>query len=280
MKLTNKYGYTESEVQAVAAMLERPTKGVYRVTELIGPPLRRHLLYTQWDNITADVDDFFWALLGTSYHAMMSGQIGKVGAETETRWSTQIDGAMVTGCADLCEGDTIKDFKLSRVISLKYEKKEWVYQLNMYRALRFICDNKTTTRLSIQLRFRDWTMQEYTRDPENYPPSKAWEIELPVMPHPDIMDYIQGRLNIHKAVDGTVPCTEDERWTRGSVWVVKKPESTRAWRTYADKTEADKVCGEHPGMTCTYREGTSLACEHYCLARFVCPFRSQFVTGE
>lgn len=280
MRLTNKYGYTSSEAQAVAAMLERPTKGIYRVTELIGPPLRRFLLQKHWDAIEADVDDFFQALMGVAYHALMSGQSGSKGSESEHRYATSLDGKIITGCPDLVEDDVIKDYKLSRVIALKYEKPDWERQLNLYRWLRHESIGQLAARLSIQLRFRDWTMQEYRRDPENYPKAKAFELAIPVWSLEDTRLFAAERLKAHTTCDGTTPCTEEERWTRGSVWVVKKPESTRAWRTYADETEAHKVAKEHDGMTCTYREGTSLACEHYCLARFVCPFRNQFVSED
>ena len=82
MKLTNRLNLPDAFVAAVAGDPYSPgiplpnTKGVYSVTTLIGPPQIKRLLDQHEDELSEDVSDRVWALLGRSVHKMLEHSAG------------------------------------------------------------------------------------------------------------------------------------------------------------------------------------------------------------
>ena len=69
MKLTNNYGAPDSIVDAVRNDPYTKDGADFSITELIKPPQIRRLWKKHEDDITVDVREQIWKLLGTGVHA-------------------------------------------------------------------------------------------------------------------------------------------------------------------------------------------------------------------
>ena len=132
MKLTNKFNLPEPLVNAVKNQAYSKGSSDITVTQLIQPPLIRHLTALHNDSIEEDVSSRIWALLGSSVHSILEKAYKGSTARVEERVYADVLGWRLGGAFDVLEGSTLSDYKITSVYA-KDGKIEWENQLNVLR---------------------------------------------------------------------------------------------------------------------------------------------------
>ena len=167
MKLTNNFGAPPSVVAAIEGDPYSKDGADFSVTELIKPPQIRRLWIKHEDEISVDVRDEVWKLLGKGVHAALE-QGEDVGVK-EQRLHAECDGSTISGAIDLVNDGAITDYKVTSVFSVQQGLKEdWERQLNLYAWLLRQNDMPSTA-LTIVAICRDW-MKSRANSP-TYPKS-------------------------------------------------------------------------------------------------------------
>ena len=181
MKLTNRFNLPDPIVNAVSNTGYTPGSSDITVTQLIQPPLIRHLTKKHWDELEEDVSARVWALFGTAIHHLLEMAYKGRTARVEERVYAEVLGWKLGGAFDVLEGSSLSDYKVTSVYSSD-GKIEWERQLNILRWLLHK-NNTEVTNLSITAIFRDWRPKEKLKNPD-YPtvqmmklPVKRWSLE-------------------------------------------------------------------------------------------------------
>jgi len=274
MKLTNKYSLPESFVMALTAD-QYEKVGDYSVTELLQPPRQRELKARHKDELTEDVSDRIWALLGSSVHNILDKATGADGLNEE-RLVVDIDGHKISGKPDLLQDNTLTDYKVTSVWKYVFGiSPEWEQQLNIYKYLYeqygFRVDN-----LQIIAIFRDWKKSDadYKSD---YPPVAAHAFQIPVWDNNDIYKFIRERVSLHECVkelhaDDLPYCTDEEVWRRSDKWAVKKGDNKKAVKLFDDEDSAEQFIDNdnRNDLWIEFRQGKAVRCEDYCPVKEFC----------
>lgn len=136
MKITNKYGLPEALVAAIANDPYDPGKGDITVTRLIAPPRKVLLEARHAHEISEDVSDRLWSLLGQSVHVIL--ERAEKTAVTEERLSITRQGFTVSGKFDrfvLTDG-LLQEYKVTTAYTVRNGgRDEWEAQLNLLAAI-------------------------------------------------------------------------------------------------------------------------------------------------
>ncbi len=155
------------------------------MTSLIKPPQMRALEIAHDDEITEDVADCVWALLGQSVHAVLE-RVGDANAFHEERLSMPIDGWTVSGQIDrYVEDGSLIDFKVTSACAMKPGqpvKPEWAWQLNCYAQL-WRASGFEVSGASIMAILRDWNRREAQRN-DGYPQRPVVLRRVELLPQP------------------------------------------------------------------------------------------------
>ena len=288
--------------RALADAVTRDTKssaGDYSVTQLLAPPRIRWL--TQRHDVTEDVSERIWALIGKGVHAVLARQA----SDPEMQLVASLGSTRISGTLDSVEfepdvpGGVIRDWKMTSTFVDAKGRKEWEQQLNLYRWLfaHAACGinyrtgamekhrPKLADRLLVTMIFRDWSAARAERaaeaiakgEKDDYPSSISRTIDVPVWTLPEARRFLVDRLDIHRAAEASeaIPnlCSDEERWHRPGSYAVRKTGRKTAMRVLP--SEADAVAwAEHngsPGLSIEHRPGRDVRCESWCPARSVCP---------
>ena len=212
------------------------------VTSLIDSPQIFRLRKQHDEEMTEDVSDRVYSILGTAVHKIL--EVGSDdGCIVEERLHAEFDGMTVSGAIDLQtpagSSYLLSDYKTCTAYTLIYNvegKPEWERQLNVYDAL---CrhNGKNIIGLEVIAIVRDWSKasvgrRHYPNNPVVRVPITRWD--------PETQDeYIADRVKAHKNV--LMGCSSAERWG--------KPEQ---FAVHNDKTKSDrasKLCGTHQEAT-------------------------------
>lgn len=275
MILTNKLNLPSSIYNAVKR--DPYTKGDAHisVTGLIGPARKRILELRHADEITEDVADRIWSLMGQITHGILERADDE--AWCEERLYIVRHGWRISGQFDrvLLENDgLLQDYKLTSTYSVKDgAKPEYVAQANLYR-LMLQEHGYTVEKLQIVAILRDWQRSKAKHDP-NYPQAPCVVIDLPAWPKEQTEAYITGRLTIHGWAQTALPdCTDDERWYRGEKFALVKLGNKKATKLFNTKEEAIAWTENDDNLyKIEHRRGENLRCSDYCSAA---PFCSQY----
>lgn len=293
MTITNIYNLPQPLMNLFGK--EKYTKGDARlsVTELIGSPRVSILREANAHNVTEDITDRFWALMGTNIHRILE-QGGDAEHIPEERLFVNIDGWNVSGGIDLqkIEGGKISiiDWKFVSVLSVMKPKIEWEQQLNCYAWLVREVKGVDVEALQICAILRDWSKSN-SKYKENYPVAPVVVLDIPRWSHKKATDYIHSRLAAHKDArrasswDEPIPdCTPDEMWLRDSQYAVYKVGGKRAFRVFPDEDGATGFVEGNPDkkMRIEKRPGTRVRCENnYCgVAEFCSQYQSYKATRD
>jgi len=134
MKLTNKFNLPDPIVNAVNNTGYTPGSSDITVTQLIQPPLIRHLTNKHWNELEEDVSGRVWALFGTAVHHLLEMAYKGRTARVEERVYAEVLGWKLGGAFDVLEGSSLSDYKVTSVYSSD-GKIEWERQLNILRWL-------------------------------------------------------------------------------------------------------------------------------------------------
>ena len=272
MILTNRLNLPRSIENAVRRDPYTRGNAHISVTGLIGPARKRYIEQQHADEISEDVAERIWALMGQITHGIL--ERADDSAWCEERLFIERFGWRISGQFDryLLEADGLcQDYKLTSTYSIKDGvKPEWEAQENIY-ALMLREHGYHVTRLEIVAILRDWQKAK-AKHTADYPQVPAMLIPVRLWPKDEIETYIKSRLNAHSRAHRDLPeCTAEERWERPAVYALHKIGNKRASRLFETKDEAElalKAIGN--GYEVQLRPAEQRRCEDYCAALPFC----------
>ena len=285
MKITNRYGLPGAFVEAVKNDPYDAGDCDISTTGLLLPPMIAHLRRGNGGNITEDVVDRWWALLGQSVHAIL--ERAEPSAIVEQRLYMTVGETVLSGQFDRISlsQKTLQDYKICSVWQVIFGMKpDHEAQLNILAELA-ISNGHPTEYLEIVACLRDWQKSKAKHD-KGYPRQPIVRIKVPIWPQERRIAFIEGRIALHNEVPPQ-PCTDEERWYSGSKWAVMKKGRKSALRLLDSEHEAWNWCAlnEHTfldelpdspmqlnkGIYIEHRPGEYRRCEDYCNVRPFCP---------
>lgn len=290
MKITNRHNLPETIVRAIANDEYDKGDSVLSVTQLISPPRIVLLQEVNKDNISIDVVDRVYTLLGTAVHKILEkGTKDLPHYIVEERMFLDVHGWKISGAVDLQidNGDgtwSINDYKVTSVYSVLGEKPEWEQQLNCYAYLSYKNHGRRATSLKIIAILRDWQRKSAEHSP-SYPQSQITVVDIPVWELEKQEAFVEERVLLHQAAKNAVDnghplvyCTDEERWLRGETWALMKEGRKSAVKLYDNKEDAEAACrelGESRGLNTghyiEHRPGEPIRCRgNYCLVSTFC----------
>lgn len=276
MRINNPNNLPDVLVRAAIGDYDRrPNPNRMSVTDLINPPMIRHLKIKHWDDIEVDIDDLAWALFGKAFHDLMHRYSGP--AISEEKIEQQIGSLVLVGQPDVHLDGVLDDYKVTSVWSFIYgDKPEWESQLNIYRYLLFAKGILITEARIIAI-LRDWVKTKKVQP--DYPRSPFHVADIPLWPIPTTLEYINKRLVAHAELE---LCTPDDKWQRDTTYavigdgkkkasrVLDSEEAAQEWATANMKGKYDIVL----------RRGERIRCGFYCLVKDVCPYSKEADDGS
>lgn len=269
MKITNKAGLPAPLVTAISNDPYSSNGSDITITGLLKPPRAVALERLHEDEITEDVSERIWALMGQLGHKVLERAGPDV--SVEKRFFAQVNGWKVSGQADLIPPDLLTDWKFTTVWSCKDGlKPEWEYQLNGLIWLAASNDLEIK-RAQIVALYRDWSKLEARRSAD-YPRSQVQVFDVPVWPLAVSGAWIFNRVQAHQdARNGLPDCTAEERWEKPAKWAIHKDGRERAVKLHdtevAAKAHLASLDAKH---RIEYRPGEQVRCQSYCNARPWC----------
>lgn len=277
MRLTNKLSLPSSIVNAVARDPYHKGDAHISVTALIGPARKRMLEIVHGDELTEDVADRIWSLMGQIAHGIL--ERNDADGMTEERLFIERHGWRISGQFDrvLVEDKLVQDYKLSSTYATKDGvKPEWEAQANLY-ALMLREHGYTIDRAQIVIILRDYQKSKAQHDP-NYPQAPVIVLDVPMWPMEQIEAYILARLTAHANAQHVLPlCSADERWERPAKYALVKEGNKRATSLHDNRADADNAFDLAIGAAkrgekyrIDERPAEQIRCKDYCAAAPVC----------
>lgn len=272
MKLTNQYNFPEPIVRAVAANPYDAGDADISITSLIDAPQVVELNRLHADDITVDVSDQIYSLLGQAMHTVL--ERANVRGTVEERLYIDCLGWRVSGQYDYIDEDGLLwDWKMVGVYeAMNGVKPEREKQLNSYAHMARQ-NGHDIKGLRIGFILRDWKQSESNKP--NYPQHQSLVYPVTMWSDNETKEFIEERVRIHQAARGSndLPeCTEEERWKRPGKWAVVRGDNRRANRLFDRESDAVDYLDNkqwNDGRV-DYRDGISVRCEHFCRVRDYC----------
>lgn len=279
MKITNNLGLPPALVAAVANDPYDSGKCDITVTRLISPPRKVALERLHAHEITEDVADRLFSLLGQAVHVIL--ERAEVEAVTEGRLSIERQGWVISGQFDrlsLADG-TLTDYKVTSTYAARDGGRlEWEYQLNVL-AMILREHGYRIERLEVVAILRDWSKSMAARGGD-YPQVQAMKFEIPVWTEERGECFVDDRIRLHQAARKMLPlCSDEERWARPSQWALCKEGRKTAVRLFESESEAQLALhNAGPKHFLEVRPGRNIRCECYCPAASWCDQAKQGFT--
>jgi hypothetical protein len=268
--LTNKLGLPAPIVRAVERDPYDRGRSDYTCTQLVGPPRLSVLRRRHAAEITEDVADRIYSLIGQSVHTILE-RAAMEGALAEKRLYMDVDGLAISGQLDhyVYVGGTLSDYKVTSIWA-DLAKPDWLMQLN-FLALLLRHNGYDVQKLEIAAIFRDWSKVKAKNDP-GYPQLPVAVVPFAMWSHDEAMARLRERIDVHCQAEIVLPeCTAEERWLRDDSWAVTKPGAKRAAALHPMKgmAEADAATRGAPYVV-EHRPGVNVRCESFCPAADFC----------
>jgi len=260
--------------------------GDLSATGAILPPRIRELTRRHNNELTEDVSDRVWMLIGDIGHTILE-RSGADNVIQEERLSTELHGWTVTGKVDLIAEHagaySIQDWKFTSVWAVKDMKPEWEQQLNIYAALA-AANGFHISKLQIVAILRDWSKLRAARE-KDYPQVGVVVRDVPLWLPGKQAGYLSERVLLHQAAqhmaDDDLPlCTEEERWRKPDVWAVKKKGGKRALKLFDSDISAQIYRNADANLTVEHRPGEDSRCLHYCAVKEFCSYGKTLAPAE
>jgi hypothetical protein len=267
MKLTNNHNLPEAIVAAI--MNDSYTKGDadISVTELLSPPQLRHLKLKHYEELSEDVSDRIWSLLGQSVHTIIErASLALPNVLTEVTINSEYGGWKLKGQVDnvVLSDSHLIDFKVTSAWKVKggVVPPEWEQQTNVYRRLLAKEKGLVIDRMSVIAVLRDWSRNEAGRSPD-YPQAQVKMLDVRLWSEEEADAFINQRVAIHQA---EVPalCTDAERWTKPEKWAVMKRGNIRAVKLFDNPLEAQALADTASNLYVEHRPGEAVRCQSWC----------------
>ena len=284
------------------------TVGIYSPSSMLTPPQIRALYREHADEIEEEAVTRVWSLLGKAVHNVLEQAALKGPEVPEERYFSRLSVASnvhanmtdalhpvtevwtISGMLDnqsIAQGK-LNDYKVTSAWTIvNGGRDEWEWQLNIYAWLARKNDIELDE-LWIHAILRDWSWSQALKS-DSYPDKPI--ISIPIKLHPDavVEAFMRERIQLHSQVP-TPECTDEDRWYKGSKFVIRKVGQKRAVRVmdtlkdlaqYAD--DKNLVVMDH-GITAGFgvdeetlglnmkkgdhfvveRRGENIRCERYC----------------
>jgi hypothetical protein len=279
VRLTNRLGLPRSIERAVRN--DRYSRGDAHisVTGLIGPARKRAIEIKHADEITEDVSERIWSLMGQIAHGILERADDQ--GWCEERLFIERHGWRISGSFDryvLEEDGLLQDYKLSSTYSIKDGvKPEWSAQENIY-ALMLREHGYKVTRLEIVVILRDWQKSK-AKHTADYPQVPAVVMPVEMWSANRTETYLKERLMAHGKAQHELPeCSPEERWERPAVFALHKIGNKRAAKLFNDEAEAEKELGyAGKGYEIQKRPAEQKRCADYCPALPFCEQGQQLI---
>ena len=244
MKITNHHNLSPPIVKALSRDDYTRGKSHRSVTQLIDSPQVRILRERHWDDLTEDVSEKMWTVLGTAVHRIFEDHAGD-DVISEERLFVEVDDWVISGAIDLQDERGIVDYKCTSVWSVIHDKIEWELQLNAYAWLMRHAKGVSPQELRIVAVMRDWNRRQAESD-ASYPQAPIAELPITRWSDSDQDKYMEGRIALHQFAEfrnfsdeSLPPCTDAERWTRPTTYAAKKTTQKRALKVFDSMEEAE-----------------------------------------
>lgn len=268
MILTNNLRLPEPLVDSVSYDTYSKGDADISVTELLQPPQLRRLRIEHDHEITEDVVDRLWSLLGQATHSVIerAAKVSNLTSLSEVTLTTNYGGWKLKGQLDHVALSTSElfDFKVTSVYKVKGGKLpfEWEAQTNIYRHMLRREKGLAIEAIAIIAILRDWSRNEAGRN-SNYPDAQGVRIDVPLWSAARTEDFIMERIALHQATE-PVPCTDEDRWTRRDLWAVMKRGNTRAVKLFEMQHEAEALASTASNLFVAHRPGYPIRCQTWC----------------
>lgn len=266
MNFTNNLGLPEPLVRAVKNDSYDPGKSDFTVTQLIGPPRIRVLRKRHRHELTEDVADRLYSLLGQSVHTILE-RAAPEGAMAEVRLYMHMDGLIISGQLDHAvfyrDQGLLQDYKLTSIWT-ELTKPEWVQQINMLAYLLGANGLKVTKGQIVAI-YRDWSKSRARREP-GYPQHQTKLEDIELWHDRETAHFIRQRIKAHVAAEvETLPeCTPEERWYRDEKFAVIKQGNKKATKLFDFRNEAEAFAATDSKFHVEQRPGINVRCADYC----------------
>ena len=254
MKITNVHNVPQPLVTLASKEYYSKGRSDYSVTELMSPPRVQRLRAQNREEMTQDVADMLWPLLGSALHVVMErGETD--GWKSEERLFSQVDGVTISGAIDLQEitpeGIILHDYKFTSAWAVMNDKIEWEQQLNVYKWLVEREKKLPVIGLRICALIRDFNRHEKK---EGYPESPIHMVDINMWDAVKSESYVRERLEAHRNAkvsadfgDALPMCTPEERWMSESTYAVKRDGRKTAIRVFKTIEEAVELAEKEKG---------------------------------
>lgn len=250
MKITNLTNLPDPVVKALSKDNYSRGDSQISVTTLIDAPRVRLLREEHDDDISEDVSEKLWSVLGTAVHNIFE-ETAEGEYISEERIFFDVNGWTVSGAIDIQKKEpdgsiTIMDYKCTSVWSVIFGKEEWAEQLNAYAYLVRKAKKVSVGKLQIVAILRDWKKRD-SQTKLDYPQSPIVIVDIPMWSEPQQDSYFEDRVELHqeaefvRLVGEPLPvCANKERWMRDAKFAVKKKTVKRAIRIFDTKEQAEE----------------------------------------
>lgn len=279
MILTNHLNLPEQIVNAVKKD-DYNNNGTYSATTLLKDPKEIILFNRHKDEITEDVSEHVYSLLGTSVHYILEKAEEGENQFKEERLYYKFGDDTISGKFDFydMEEEMLGDYKVTTVYKyLLGDNEHYRFQLLTYAYLLrkngFPCKGGRIYQI-----FRDWQRSKakfdksYPQKPVNVITFRFYDKDFAY-----IENEIQQRLaNIHKYedfADDEIPiCSKENRWATDDKFAVMKKGRKSAMRVLNSKEEAEDWMKNNGGEFIQERPAESRKCVDYCSCCEFCNF--------
>lgn len=269
MKLTNRLGLPDAIVQALKNDPYDKGNADISVTSLIDSPRKVALAAQYADSLTEDASDRIWSLLGQSIHTILERANRK--GVSERRLSIVVEGWKISGGMDLYdEAGVLSDYKTTSVWAVKNGlKPEWEKQLNVYAHI-LRANGHEVKGLQIVALLRDWSAPEASRA-EYYPQAQVVTMDVPLWSDARAAKYVRERVILHQQARLSLPaCTDEEMWTKPTVFAVMERGKKRAVKLHASEADAQAHAARDKSFYVEKRPGERTRCRTYCQVSKFC----------
>ena len=274
MRYTNKTGLPDPVVRALTEFEKGEIVEGTRVTTLIDSPRISQLRQEHSHEITEDVSELVYRVMGTAIHTVFENAASN-SYVAEERLEHDVDGTLISGQIDLQYEDDdevdLKDFKSTSVYkAMMSDHSDWERQLNVYAYLVRHAKGLRVRSASVIGVLRDWRKADADRR-EEYPAAPIVEIDVPLWSEKEQDQFVQDRVREHsraeleKEFNGLPECTDEERWARPTKWAVHKGKNKRALKVFDSEEDAQEFAAEDDTRRVEKRPGEFTRCvNNYC----------------
>jgi hypothetical protein len=261
-KITNEAGLPEALVKAVENDGYSKGDSDYSTTELSKPSRIVALEKIHADELTEDVADRIYALIGKLGHSIL--EHAGTADIIEKRLFWKIGGKTISGQVDVVDGSILEDWKFCSIYTAKEGvKPEWTAQASVNR---FLCRKNgiNITEARYIALYRDWSKPASLRD-KDYPKHQVQVFSIPLWTMEQTEKWIEERIKSHEDAMLLLPlCSDEERWAKPPRFALMKKGRKKAVKLYDVEAWARRDAEGDPALSVEYRPSESVRCQHYC----------------